>query len=144
VRKHIHDAFMQGPDSAIEFAHGYTYSGHPIAAAAALATLDIYAREDLFVRAASLAPYWEDAVHSLKGVANVVDLRNIGLVAGIELAPIAGKPGARAFDAYVKCFERGLLVRQTGDILALSPPLIVEKPQIDTMFGLLAEVLKTC
>jgi beta-alanine--pyruvate transaminase len=144
VKKHIYDAFMQGPENLIEFAHGYTYSGHPIAAAAALATLDIYGQEDLFNRAKSLAPYWEDAVHALKDLSNIVDLRNIGLVAGIELAPIAGKPGARAFDVYVKCFERGLLVRQTGDILALSPPLIVEKSQIDDMFGLLREVLKTC
>ncbi|HEV8013947.1 MAG TPA: aspartate aminotransferase family protein [Stellaceae bacterium] len=144
VRKHIYDAFMRGPESAIEFAHGYTYSGHPLAAAAALATLNIYQREDLFARAKALAPYWEDAVHSLKGAPNVIDLRNIGLVAGIELAPIPGKSGARAFDAYVKCFERGLLVRQTGDIIALSPPLIVEKQQIDDMFGMLSEVLKTC
>ena len=144
VKKHIYDAFMQGPENLIEFAHGYTYSGHPVAAAAALATLDIYAKEDLFNRAKSLAPYWEDAVHALKDLPNIVDLRNIGLVAGIELAPIPGKPGARAFDAYVKCFERGLLVRQTGDILALSPPLIVEKSQIDDMFGLLREVLRTC
>jgi beta-alanine--pyruvate transaminase len=144
VKKHIYDAFMQGPENLIEFAHGYTYSGHPIAAAAALATLDLYAKEDLFNRAKALAPYWENAVHALKDLPNIVDLRNIGLVAGVELAPIAGKPGARAFDAYVKCFERGLLVRQTGDILALSPPLIVEKSQIDDMFGLLREVLKTC
>jgi beta-alanine--pyruvate transaminase len=144
ARKHIYDAFMQGPESAIEFAHGYTYSGHPLAAAAALAALDIYQREDLFNRARALAPYWEDAVHSLKGQPNVIDLRNIGLVAGIELASIPGKPGARAFDAYVRCFERGLLVRQTGDILALSPPLIIEKQQIDDMFGILSEVLKTC
>ncbi|HWE76140.1 MAG TPA: aspartate aminotransferase family protein [Stellaceae bacterium] len=144
VKKSIYDAFMQGPENLIEFAHGYTYSGHPIAAAAALATLDIYQKEDLFNRAKALAPYWEAAVHGLKDLPNIVDLRNIGLVAGIELAPIAGKPGARAFDAYLKCFERGLLVRQTGDILALSPPLIVEKSQIDDMFGLLREVLKTC
>jgi beta-alanine--pyruvate transaminase len=144
VRKHIYDAFMQGPENLIEFAHGYTYSGHPIAAAAALATLDIYQQEDLFNRAKALAPYWENAVHGLKDLPNIVDLRNIGLVAGIELAPIAGKPGARAFDAYLKCFERGLLVRQTGDILALSPPLIVETSQIDDMFGLLREVVKTC
>ncbi|HEY3916666.1 MAG TPA: aspartate aminotransferase family protein [Stellaceae bacterium] len=144
VKKSIYDAFMQGPESAIEFAHGYTYSGHPLAAAAALATLDIYQRDDLFNRAKSLAPYWESAVHGLKGVPNVIDLRTIGLVAGIELAPISGKPGARAFDAYVKCFERGLLVRQTGDILALSPPLIIERQQIDDMVGMLAEVLKTC
>jgi beta-alanine--pyruvate transaminase len=144
VKKHIYDAFMQGPENLIEFAHGYTYSGHPIAAAAALATLDLYAKEDLFNRAKALAPYWENAVHALKDLPNIVDLRNIGLVAGVELAPIAGKPGARAFDAYVKCFERGLLVRQTADILALSPPLIVEKSHIDDMFGLLREVLKTC
>ncbi|HEX3972648.1 MAG TPA: aspartate aminotransferase family protein [Stellaceae bacterium] len=144
VTKSIYDAFMQGPDNLIEFAHGYTYSGHPVAAAAALATLDIYQKEDLFNRANSLAPYWEDAVHALRDLPNIVDLRNIGLVAGIELAPIAGKPGARAFDAYLKCFERGLLVRQTGDILALSPPLIIEKSQIDDMVGLLREVLKTC
>ncbi|HEX4192771.1 MAG TPA: aspartate aminotransferase family protein [Stellaceae bacterium] len=144
VTKSIYDAFMQGPENLIEFAHGYTYSGHPIAAAAALATLDIYQQEDLFNRAKALAPYWENAVHGLKDLPNIVDLRNIGLVAGIELAPIAGKPGARAFDAYLKCFERGLLVRQTGDILALSPPLIVETSQIDDMFGLLREVVKTC
>jgi beta-alanine--pyruvate transaminase len=144
VTKSIYDAFMQGPDNLIEFAHGYTYSGHPVAAAAALATLDIYQKEDLFNRAKALAPYWEDAVHALRDLPNIVDLRNIGLVAGIELAPIAGKPGARAFDAYLKCFERGLLVRQTGDILALSPPLIIEKSQIDDMVGLLREVLKTC
>jgi beta-alanine--pyruvate transaminase len=144
VTKSIYDAFMQGPDNLIEFAHGYTYSGHPVAAAAALATLDIYQKEDLFNRAKALAPYWEDGVHALRDLPNIVDLRNIGLVAGIELAPIAGKPGARAFDAYLKCFERGLLVRQTGDILALSPPLIIEKSQIDDMFGLLREVLKTC
>jgi beta-alanine--pyruvate transaminase len=144
ARAPIYDAFMQGPENLIEFAHGYTYSGHPIAAAAALATIDIYQKEDLFNRAKALAPYWENAVHGLKDLPNIVDLRNIGLVAGIELAPIAGKPGARAFDVYLKCFERGLLVRQTGDIIALSPPLIIEKSQIDDMFGLLREVLKTC
>jgi len=144
VRKPIYDAFMQGPENAIEFAHGYTYSGHPLAAAAALATLDLYRHEDLFARANALAPYWEEAVHGLKGLPNVIDIRNLGLVAGIELAPIAGKPGARAFDAYVRCFERGLLIRQTADILALSPPLIVEKREIDDMVGILTEVLKTC
>jgi beta-alanine--pyruvate transaminase len=142
VRKGIYDAFMTGPENAIELFHGYTYSGHPLAAAAALATLDIYAREDLFGRAAGLAGYWEDAVHSLKGLPHVIDLRNIGLVAGIELAPMAGKPGARAYDAFVKCFEQGLLIRVTGDIIALSPPLIVEKPHIDEMFGRLGEVIK--
>jgi beta-alanine--pyruvate transaminase len=144
VRKHIYDAFMQGPENAIEFAHGYTYSGHPVAVAAALATLDIYAREALFHRAKSLAAYWENAAHSLKGLPHVIDIRNLGLVAGIELEPIAGKPGARAFNAYLKCIERGLLIRQTADIIALSPPLIIEKVEIDEIFGKLGEVLKAC
>ena len=107
VRKFIYDAFMTGPEMAIELPHGYTYSGHPLAAAAALATLDIYRREDLFARAKGLEASWEDAVHSLKGMPHVIDLRNIGLVAGIELDPIAGKPGARAYDAFIACYERG-------------------------------------
>ncbi|MHA1566326.1 MAG: aminotransferase class III-fold pyridoxal phosphate-dependent enzyme, partial [Alphaproteobacteria bacterium] len=122
---------------------GYTYSGHPLAAAAGLATLDTYAEENLFERAAEMAPYWEDAVHSLKGLPHVIDLRNIGLIAGIELEPIDGKPGARAFDAFQRCYDKGLLIRTTGDIIALSPPLIVEKGQVDDMFSLLADVLKT-
>ena len=142
VRKGIYDAFMQGPEGGIELFHGYTYSGHPLAAAAAIATLEIYAREGLFERARGLSAYWEDAVHSLKGLPHVIDLRNIGLVAGIELAPMPGKPAARAFDAFLKCFERGLLIRTTGDIIALSPPLIVEKNHIDEMFGTLGDVLK--
>ncbi|HUN48281.1 MAG TPA: aspartate aminotransferase family protein [Stellaceae bacterium] len=142
ARKGIYDAFMQGPEGAIELFHGYTYSGHPLAAAAALATFDIYARDGLFERAKALSGYWEDAVHSLKGLPNVIDLRNIGLVAGIELEPMVGKPAARAFDAFVKCYERGLLIRTTGDIIALSPPLIVEKSHIDEMFGTLGDVLK--
>ena len=142
VRKGIYDAFMQGPEGSIELFHGYTYSGHPLAAAAAIATLEIYAREGLFERARGLSAYWEDAVHSLKGLPHVIDLRNIGLVAGIELAPMPGKPAARAFDAFLKCFERGLLIRTTGDIIALSPPLIVEKNHIDEMFGTLGDVLK--
>jgi beta-alanine--pyruvate transaminase len=142
VRKGIYDAFMSGPENAIELPHGYTYSGHPLAAAAALATLDIYAREDLFNRAAGLADYWQDAAHSLKGARHVIDIRNLGLVAGIELAPRPGKPTARAFEIFIKCFEKGLLIRTTGDIIALSPPLIIEKAQIDEIFGRLAQVLK--
>jgi beta-alanine--pyruvate transaminase len=142
VRKGIYETFMQGPESGIELFHGYTYSGHPLAAAAAIATLEIYAREDLFERARKLSSYWEDAVHSLEGLPHVIDLRNIGLVAGIELAPMPGKPAARAFDAFLKCFERGLLIRTTGDIIALSPPLIVEKNHVDEMFGTLGDVLK--
>ncbi|HTZ79641.1 MAG TPA: aspartate aminotransferase family protein [Stellaceae bacterium] len=142
ARKGIYDAFMQGPEGAIELFHGYTYSGHPLAAAAALATFDIYARDGLFERAKALSAYWEDAVHSLKGLPHVIDLRNIGLVAGIELEPMAGKPAARAYEAFIKCYERGLLIRTTGDIIALSPPLIVEKSHIDEMFGTLGDVLK--
>ena len=142
VKKEIYDAFMQGPDG-IEFFHGYTYSAHPTACAAGVAALGIYEREGLLTRAKSLSRYWEDAAHSLKGAPNLIDIRNYGLIAGLEFEPIPGKPGARAFEIYLKCFEKGLLVRQTGDIIALSPPLIVERAQIDQIFGTLAEVLKS-
>jgi len=143
ARKGIYDAFMNAPDNTIELFHGYTYSGHPMACAAGLATLDLYKEEGLFERAASLADYWEDGVHSLKGGRNVIDLRNLGLLSGIELAPRPGKPTARAFEAFLKCYDKNLLIRTTGDIIALSPPLIVEKKHIDEIFGTLAEVLKT-
>jgi len=142
VREPIYQAFMQGPENAMELFHGYTYSGHPIAAAASIATLDLYREEGLFERAAAMAPYFEDWAHALKGLPHVVDIRNIGLVAGIELAPRPGQPGARAYEALVKCFERGLLIRTTGDIIALSPPLIVERGQIDEIFGTLVKVLR--
>ncbi len=137
----IHDAFMAGPDIAVELPHGYTYSAHPLAVAAALATLDLYRREGLFQRAAELAPLWEDAVHGLKGARHVIDVRNIGLMAGIELEPRPGAPAARAYDAFLKCFDKGLLVRTTGDIIALSPPLIIERGHIDQMFSTIGEVL---
>ncbi len=143
VRRDIYDAFMQGPPAAIELAHGYTYSAHPVACAAGLATLDIYAREDLLTRAHSLARYWEDAAHSLQGAPHVIDVRNYGLIAGIELEPISGSPGARAMQVYLQCFERGLLVRTTGDILALSPPLIIETTHIDQIFGTITDVLRS-
>ena len=142
VRKGIYETFMQGPDNAIELFHGYTYSGHPVACAAALATLDVYKQEGLFERANGLAAYWEEAVHSLKGLPHVIDTRNLGLIAGIELESIPGKPTARAFECFLRCYERGLLIRTTGDIIALSPPLIIEKQHIDQLFGMLAEVLK--
>jgi beta-alanine--pyruvate transaminase len=141
VSKSVYDTFMQGPDG-IELFHGYTYSAHPVACAAGLATLDIYRREGLLTRAKSLAGKWEDAAHALKGLPHVIDVRNYGLILGLELAPIAGKPGARAFEVYTRCFERGLLVRQTADILALSPPLIVTAEQIEEMFGTLSDVLR--
>jgi beta-alanine--pyruvate transaminase len=142
VRRHIYDAFMDRAEPGIELFHGYTYSGHPIACAAALATLDLYREEGLFERAASLEQYWEDAVHSLRGLPHVVDLRNIGLVAGIELESRPGQVGARAFEVFTRCFAEGLLIRVTGDIIALSPPLIIEKAQIDEIFETLGQVLK--
>jgi beta-alanine--pyruvate transaminase len=141
VSKAIYEAFMQGPDG-IELFHGYTYSAHPTACAAGLATLEIYQREGLLTRAKTLAKQWEDAAHALRGLPHVIDVRNYGLILGLELESAAGKPGQRAFDVYIKCFERGLLIRQTADILALSPPLIVEPAQIEQMFGTLAEVLR--
>jgi len=141
VRPGIYDTFMTGPDNAIELFHGYTYSGHPVACAAALATLEIYEEEGIFAHAASLANYWENAVHSLKGSPYVIDVRNLGLVAGIELASIPGSPGKRAYDCFVRCFEKGLLIRTTADIIALSPPLIIEKEQIDQLVEILGGVL---
>jgi beta-alanine--pyruvate transaminase len=139
--KRIYDAFMQGPEAAIELFHGYTYSAHPVACAAGLATQQIYRRDGLLTRAQELADYWADAVHSLKGRPHVIDLRNLGLIGAVELEPIPGKPGARAYDAFVRAFELGILIRVTGDIIALSPPLIIERPHIDELFGRLGEVL---
>jgi len=138
----IYDAFMTGPENAIELFHGYTYSAHPLACAAALATLDVYRDDGMFEHCAEIAPYWEEAVHSLKGLPNVIDLRNTGLIAGIELEPIAGEPTKRAFSAFLKAYDAGLLVRTTGDIIALSPPLMIEKSHIDEMFGIIAGILK--
>jgi beta-alanine--pyruvate transaminase len=140
VRDSLFDAFMQGPEG-IELFHGYTYSGHPVACAAGLGTLDTYAEEELLTRAASLERYWEDAAHALKGTRNVIDVRNIGLIAAIELEPRTGAPGRRAYEAFVKAFENGVLIRVTGDIIALSPPLIVEKPEIDRLFQSVREVV---
>jgi len=131
VRSHVYDAMMQGPPETIELFHGYTYSGHPAASAALIATLEIYEREQLFDRAKALEPYWQDAVHMLRQAPNVADVRNIGLVGGIELAPLEGRPGARGNDVYRRAFDQGLLVRVTGDTIALSPPLIISEEQID-------------
>jgi beta-alanine--pyruvate transaminase len=142
AQRRIYDAFMQGPESAIELFHGYTYSAHPAACAAALATLDIYAKEGLLTRAATLSPQWEDAVHSLRGAPGVIDVRNYGLIGAVELEPRPGKPGARAFDVFLKCFERGVMVRQTGEVIAMSPPLIIEPKQIAQLVGTLAEVIR--
>jgi beta-alanine--pyruvate transaminase len=142
AKQHIHDAFMTGPEHLIEFLHGYTYSAHPLACAAALGTLDTYADENLLTRGALMAPVFENALHSLKGVPHVIDVRNIGLVGGIELDPIPGNPGKRAFDTFLECWERGVLIRTTGDTIALSPPLIVESGHIDQIVSTIADVLK--
>jgi beta-alanine--pyruvate transaminase len=142
ARQHIHDVFMNGPEHLIEFFHGYTYSAHPLACAAALGTLDTYAEDGLLTRGVTMAKAFEDALHSLRGLPHVIDVRNIGLVGGIELAPIAGSPGKRAFDVFLECWERGVLIRTTGDTIALSPPLIIEQRHIDQIVGTLAEVLK--
>ncbi|MFX4221768.1 MAG: aspartate aminotransferase family protein [Thalassobaculum sp.] len=142
-RDGIYDAFMDAPEGSIELFHGYTYSGHPLACAAGLATMDLYRDEGLFERAAELAPYWQDAVHSLKGANHVTDIRNLGMVGAVELEGIPGKPTARAMDAFKQCYEKGLLVRTTGDIIALSPPLIVEKGQIDFIADTIGDVLRT-
>jgi beta-alanine--pyruvate transaminase len=139
-KKFIHDAFMDAPPG-IELAHGYTYSGHPLACAAGIATLDVFKEQGVLENAKAMQPYWEDAVHSLRGLPHVIDIRTIGLVAGIELEPIAGKPGARAYAAFKKAFADGILIRTTGDIIALSPPLILEKKHIDELFGKLRDVL---
>ncbi|MBL1435089.1 MAG: aspartate aminotransferase family protein [Rhodobacteraceae bacterium] len=138
----IHDAFMQGDEGMIELFHGYTYSGNPVASAAGLATLDTYKEDGLFENAQDLAPYWEDALHGLKGLPNVIDIRNEGLIGAIELAPIEGKPTKRAFAAFLAAYDAGILIRTTGDIIALSPPLIITKGHIDELIGTLADVLK--
>jgi beta-alanine--pyruvate transaminase len=142
AREGIYDTFMQGPEASIEFFHGYTYSAHPLACAASLATLDVYLDEGLLERAGELAGYWEDALHSLKGTRHVIDIRNIGLMGAVELEPRAGAVGARAYEAHVKAFfDEGVMIRYTGDIIAMSPPLIVNKSQIDEMVGKLGRVL---
>ncbi len=142
VKDHIYDAFMQGPPHMIEFFHGYTYSGNPIASAAALGALDTYEEEGLFQKGQELGQYWEDGLHSLKGLPHVIDIRNIGLIGAIELEPIAGEPTKRAFSCFLEAYERNLLIRTTGDIIALSPPLIVEKTHIDEIIDTLSGVLK--
>ena len=142
LKQEIYDGLMNGPEWGIELAHGYTYSAHPLAVAAGLATLDVYKEEGLFERGASLAPVLEDAVHSLKGEPHVIDIRNIGLMAGVELAPIPGQPGKRGYNAFLKAFEAGVYIRLSGDTLAFSPPLIAENQHIETMVETLRKVLR--
>ena len=141
VRSHVYDALMQGPEGTIELFHGYTYSGHPAASAALIATLEIYEREQLFQRARELEGYWQDAVHQLRQAPNVIDVRNVGLVGAVELAAVEDRPTARGSDVYRRAFEHGLLVRVTGDTIALSPPLIISESQIDEIVEKLGDAI---
>ena len=140
--QNIYDAFMNGPEHLIEFFHGYTYSAHPLACAAALGTLDTYAEEGLLTRAAEMQAYFAECLHSLKDAPNVIDIRNIGLVGGVELAPLPGEPAKRAFNVFLDCWDQGLLVRTTGDTVALSPPLVIERGHIDRIIDTLRGALK--
>ena len=146
VRDEIHDAFMTGPEHLIEFPHGYTYSGHPLACAAGIGTLDTYAEEGLLTRAdpapGGIAAYFAAGVHSLKGEPHVIDVRNFGLVAGIELQAIAGEPTKRAFSVFLDCWEQGLMIRTTGDTIALSPPLIIERSHVDRIVETIRTALR--
>lgn len=143
VRREIYETVVnRAPADTVEFAHGYTYSGHPLATAAAEATLALYHEEKLFDRTRELAPRFEQAVHGLKGANHVIDIRNFGLMAGIELQPVSGKPGARGYQAFMKCYEKGVLTRVTGDTIALSPPLIINEPQIDELVEVLGSALR--
>jgi beta-alanine--pyruvate transaminase len=142
VSDKIQDAFMHGPDGIIELFHGYTYSGHPVAAAAALATLDIYARDGLLTRIRDLEVYWQEGLHSLKGLPHVIDIRNTGMVGAVHLASRDGAPGKRGYDIFEGCFWNGLMVRNSGDIIAMAPPLIVEKSHIDQIINTLGDVIR--
>ncbi|HEX4196337.1 MAG TPA: aspartate aminotransferase family protein [Caulobacteraceae bacterium] len=143
ARRAVHDAFMQGPPEAMELFHGYTYSGHPVACAAALAALDLYRREGLLTRARQLEPAWADAIHGLRDAKAVTDIRNIGLMGAIDLAPRPDAPGKRGYAALTAAFDRGLLIRTTADTIALAPPLIISEAEIGELFGTLRDVLET-
>jgi beta-alanine--pyruvate transaminase len=145
IRDKIYDTLMQnaGSERNVELFHGYTYSGHPLACAAGIGTLEVYKKEKLLTRVTNLRDYWQEAVHHLCGLPHIIDIRNIGLMAGIELESRAGNIGARVWDTFVKCYDRGLMIRVTGETIALSPPLIIEKNEIDQIFDTIANVLKT-
>ncbi len=138
----IYSAIVDGSPAGIELFHGYTYSGHPLASAAAIASMDLHQAEDLPGRARAIEPYWQEAVHSLRGLPNVIDVRNMGLIAGIELEARAGKPTDRAVQVFQRCFDDGVLVRTTGDIVALSPPLIVENRHVDRIVETLSDAIR--
>jgi beta-alanine--pyruvate transaminase len=138
----IYEAFMSGPEHLIEFFHGYTYSAHPLACAAGLATLETYADEGLLTRAQQLEGYFAESLHALRGEPNVIDVRNVGLVGGIELAPLPGEPAKRAFGVFLDCYAEGVLIRTTGDTIALSPPLIIEREHIDRIVSTIRGALR--
>lgn len=142
AKSDIYDTFMTGPEGAIEFFHGYTYSGHPLAAAAGCATLDVYVDEGLFQRARELESSFEDALHSLKGEPNVIDIRNFGLIGAVELQPVDGQPTARAMQVFRDCYDNGVIIRTTGDTLAFSPPLIIEEAHIEKLVDTVRAALR--
>ncbi len=142
LKDEMYEAFMQGPEHMIELFHGYTYSGHPLAAAAGLATLETYEEEGLLTRAAELEKTWEEAIHALKGLPHIIDIRDFGLVGAIELEPREAEPGKRAFEAFLDAYDKGLLIRVTGDVIALSPPLIISEAEIGQIFDILSGVLR--
>ena len=142
MKEGMYQAFMSGPENTIEMPHGYTYSAHPVACAAGLGTMEVYEEEGLLTRVGELSQYWENAAHSMRDCPNVVDIRNLGLIAAIELAPRPGAPGARGFEAHLKAFEKGAYIRSTGDVLAFAPPLIIQKAEIDQLFGIARDVLR--
>jgi len=143
MKEGLYQAFMTGPENSIEMPHGYTYSAHPVACAAGLGTMEVYEEEGLLTRVGELAKYWEDAAHSMRDCPNVIDIRNLGLIAAIELAPRPGAVGARGLETHIKAFEKGAYIRSTGDVLAFAPPLIIQKAEIDQLFATAREVLRT-
>jgi beta-alanine--pyruvate transaminase len=141
-RDGIYEAFMNGPEHVIELFHGYTYSGHPLAAVAGLATLEAYKEEGIFERVRELDSYFEDALHSCRDLPHVIDVRNLGLMGAIELEPLPGQPGKRGFELMIECYERGLMTRMAMDTFEFSPPLICERTHIDQIFDTVGAVLR--
>ena len=142
VKNGVYEAVTEGSPGGIELFHGYTYSGHPLAAAAAIATMELHRSEDLPGRAKAIEGEWQEAAHSMRGLPHVTDVRDCGLIAGIEMEPRPGAAGQRALDVFRRCFDDGVLVRVTGDIVALSPPLVVERPHMDRIFGTLSDAIR--